>query len=298
MADVHVTEPIHPDALALLASAGLSVSCGWKDADPAAGLATARAWILRTFVVSPEMIAGAPGLEAICKHGVGTDNIPLAEAERRGIPVFNTPGANANAVAEHTMMMLLALTRQAVAMDRVARAGFAGFEQLAPLELSGLRMLILGFGPIGQRVGQLARAFDIEVTLWHRRLSAEEAGVPVVRDLAAALPAAQILTLHLPLNAGTRGLIGAAELAALPEGAILLNTGRGGIVDEAALVAAAPRLGGIGLDVFETEPPPPSDPLLALPNALLSPHAAALGERSVRRMGMMAAEAAIRALGA
>ncbi|MBL3571259.1 hypothetical protein BV509_18100 [Rhodovulum sulfidophilum] len=298
MADVHVTEPIHPDALALLAAAGLSVSCGWEDSDPAAGLAAARAWILRTFVVSPAMIAGAPALQAICKHGVGTDNIPVAEAERRGIPVFNTPGANANAVAEHTIMLLLALARQAVEMDRVARTGFHGVERLAPVELSGRRMLIAGFGPIGQRVAHLARAFGIEVTLWHRRLSAEDAGLPVVRDLRAALPAAQILSLHLPLNEGTRGLIGAAELAALPEGAILINTGRGGVVDEAALVAAAPRLGGIGLDVFETEPARPTDPLFALPNALVSPHAAARGDQSFRRMGMMAAEAAIRALGA
>ena len=296
MADLHVTEPIHPDALARLDAAGLSVSRGWEMADPASGLAEARAWLVRTAPLTVAMLGKAPRLAVISKHGVGVDNIPVAAALARGIAVTNTPGANAHAVAEHTMMMMLALARRAVPLDASARAGFAGARDIVPVDLEGRRLLVAGFGVIGRRAAQLATAFGMEVTLWHRRLSAEETGYPVVRALDAALPQADVLSLHLPLNDGTRGLIGARELALLPEGAIVLNTGRGGVVDEAALAAAAPRLGGIGLDVFETEPPPRDHPLFCVPNALFSPHAAALSPRAYRQMGMMAAQNAIDAL--
>ncbi|MBN2906804.1 MAG: hypothetical protein JXJ18_08860 [Rhodobacteraceae bacterium] len=290
MSDVHVTETIHPDALALMTAAGLSVSCGWQGDDPGAGLAGARAWIVRTHPLTPALMDAAPGLRVISKHGVGVDNIPVTAALERGLIVTNTPGANAHAVAEHTMMLMLALARRAMAMDASARAGFAGQMTLGPVDLEGRGIVIAGYGAIGRRVAQLCAAFGMQVTVWHRRLSTQEAGFPVVRDLAQALPAAQVLSLHLPLVEGTRGLIGARELALLPEGAIVLNTGRGGVVDEAALVAAAPRLGGIGLDVFASEPPAPDDPLFGLENALFSPHAAAHSPGSFRRMGMMAAQ--------
>jgi len=296
MADVHLTEPIHPEAVALLEAAGLTLGCGWQMDDPAAGLAGARAWLVRTAPLDVSMLDAAPRLKVISKHGVGVDNIPVAEALARGITVTNTPGANAHAVAEHAMMMMLALARRALPLDGAARAGFAGASGIVPVDLEGLSLLVAGFGAIGQRVAQLASAFGMQVTVWHRSLSAVEVGYSVVRDLTEALPDAQVLSLHLPLNAGTRGLIGARELALLPEGAIVLNTGRGGVVDEDALAEAAPRLGGIGLDVFETEPPPQDHPLFHVPNALFSPHAAALSRRAYRKMGMMAAQNLLDAL--
>lgn len=290
MADVHVTEPIHDDALARLSAAGLSVSCGWEMDDQAAGLAAARGWIVRTHPLTPALLDAAPGLAIISKHGVGVDNIPVAEAMARGIAVTNTPGANAGAVAEHTMMLMLALARRAVAMDCAARNGFSGARAIVPRDLEGVRLVVAGYGEIGRRVARLASAFGMAVTVWHRRLTPAEAGFAVVRDLSAALPGADVLSLHLPLNDGTRGLIGARELALLPDGAIVVNTGRGGVVNELALAAAAPRLGGIGLDVFDTEPPSPDHPLFAVENALYSPHAAALSPAAFRRMGLMAAE--------
>jgi D-3-phosphoglycerate dehydrogenase len=296
MADVHLTEPIHPEAVALLEAAGLTLGRGWQMDDPAAGLAGARAWLVRTAPLDVAMLDVAPRLRVISKHGVGVDNIPVAEALARGITVTNTPGANAHAVAEHAMMMMLALARRALPLDGAARAGFAGASGIAPVDLEGLSLLVAGFGAIGQRVAQLASAFGMQVTVWHRSLSAVEVGYSVVRDLTEALPDAQVLSLHLPLNAGTRGIIGARELALLPEGAIVLNTGRGGVVDEDALAEAAPRLGGIGLDVFETEPPPQDHPLFRVPNALFSPHAAALSPRAYRQMGMMAAQNLLDAL--
>ncbi|WP_081532725.1 hydroxyacid dehydrogenase [Rhodovulum sp. P5] len=290
MTDVHLTEPIHDDALALLQGAGLNVGKGWEMADPLPGLMAARAWLVRTARLDVAWLDAAPGLKTISKHGVGVDNIPVAEALARGIVVTNTPGANAGAVAEHTLMMMLALSRRVVAMDRSARTGFAGAGALVPQDLEGRRLLIAGFGAIGRRVAQLAKAFGMNVTVWHRRHTAEEIGFEVVRDLRAALPRADVLSLHLPLTPETRGLIGAAELALLPAGAIVLNTGRGGVVDENALTQAASRLGGIGLDVFEAEPPPSDHPLFGLENALFSPHAAALSPRAFRQMGMMAAQ--------
>lgn len=292
MQTVFLTEPIHPDAEALLADAGFRISRGWQLSEEARAqaMAGATAWLTRVAPLSAGMIEQAPGLQIISKHGVGVDNIDLAAAAARGVVVANTPGANAQPVAEHTMMLLLALARQAREMDRVARNGFSGWEGLAPVDLAGRRALVAGFGAIGQRVAALCAAFGMEVTVWHRRLTEAEAGFPVTRDLGAALPQTDVLSLHLPLNPGTRGLIGAEELALLPEGAFVINTGRGGVIDEAALVQAAPRLGGIGLDVFETEPLPADSPLLSLGNALLSPHAGAISPAGFRRMGVMAAQ--------
>lgn len=292
MISVYVTEPIHPDAVALLKAAGCTVATGslLEGAARQAALAKAEAIITRIQPVTADVMAAAPRLRIVAKHGVGVDNIDRSAAAARGITVANTPGANAGPVAEHSLMMLLALARQARAMDASARAGFAGRDDLRPVDLDGRRALILGFGAIAQRVARLYAAMGVQVTIWHRRLTEAEAGYPVVRDLSAALPGAEVLSIHLPLNDGTRGLIGAAELAALPDGAFVINTGRGGIVDEPALAAAAPRLGGIGTDVFEVEPALADNPLLALPNALLSPHAAALSPDGFRKMGTMAAQ--------
>ncbi|WP_212523959.1 NAD(P)-dependent oxidoreductase [Actibacterium sp. MT2.3-13A] len=292
MRTVFLTEPIHADAETLLAGAGWQIARGWQlsDGARARAMSGADAWLVRIAPLSAGTIEQAPGLRIISKHGVGVDNIDLAAAAARGVAVSNTPGANAQPVAEHTMMMLLALTRQACAMDRVARNGFAGIETLAPVDLAGRRVLVAGFGAIGRRVAALCAAFGMQVTVWHRSLDAAEAGFPVVRDLRAALPRAEVLSLHLPLVPGTRGLIGAGELALLPAGAFVLNTGRGGIIDEDALVQAAPRLGGIGLDVFETEPLPADSPLAQLDNALLTPHAGAMSPAGYRQMGLMAAQ--------
>jgi len=292
MQTVFLTEPIHEDAEALLTGAGWQIARGWQ-MDGAArrrALSGAAACIVRVEALPAEVIAAAPALRIISKHGVGVDNIDLSAAAARGVVVTNTPGANAQPVAEHTMMLLLALTRRAREMDRVARSGFAGVDALAPVDLAGRRVLVAGFGAIGRRVAALCAAFGMQVTVWHRRLSEAEAGFPVVRDLHAALPAAEVLSLHVPLNPGTRGLIGAAELALLPRGAFVINTARGGVIDEAALVQAAPRLGGIGLDVFEQEPLPPDSPLTRLENALLSPHAGAMSPAGFRQMGVMAAQ--------
>ncbi len=286
MPKVFITEPIHEDAIALLRSGGMDVVLGWQGGD----LTGADAWLVRTHRVDAPGLALAPNLRIVSKHGVGVDNIDLGAAAARGVVVANTPGANAGAVAEHTLMLMLALARHTLPLDRAARQDFSRRESLSPMDLEGKRALIVGFGAIGQRVARLCAALGMEVTVWHRRFTSAEAGYPVLRDLHAALPQADVLTLQLPLNDGTRGLIGAAELALLPKGALVVNCGRGGVLDEAALMEAAPRLGGIGLDVFEHEPLPHDSPLLSLPNTVFSPHSGGMSDGAMRRMGMGAAQ--------
>ena len=284
---VLVTEPIHPDALALLLG-GCDVAYG-PDLSPAAqhdAEARADAILIRT---RPLRAAG-PRLRMVSKHGVGVDNIDLAAMRKAGVAVMNTPGANAGAVAEHSLLLMLALARDleglAVAAREAARPGpVAGLE--------GRRLLVIGYGASGRRVAALGAAFGMRVSVATRSLTGTTPeGFAVVGALADALPQTDVLTLHCPLTDATRNLIGAAELALLPKGALVINCARGGLVDEAALVTAleSGHLGGAGLDVTETEPLPAGHPLLIAPRLILTPHAAAMSAGAFRAMGMQAVQ--------
>lgn len=259
-------------------------------------LAEAEAVIVRTAPLPAAAIAGAPKLRVVTKHGVGYDNIDVAAATARGIPVTVTATANATSVAEFTLAQILALTKLSAAMDAAVRAGdWAARNRLAPIELAGKTLVIVGFGRIGRRVASRALAFELRVLVHDPYVTAEAiraAGCEPVERLEDALAAADVVTLHCPLTAETRGLIGRERLARLPAGAFLVNTARGGIVDEAALAEAlrSGRLAGAALDVMVREPLPADDPLLALPNLLLSPHIAGVTAESARRMALEAAE--------
>ncbi|MCC6304919.1 MAG: hypothetical protein IT545_06960 [Rhodobacteraceae bacterium] len=276
MARILVTEPVDEAALARLA--GHEVVRGWElpAAAAAPALAAAAAVIVRTAPLGAAALATAPGLRVIAKHGVGVDNIPLAVARDRGIWVANTPGANSQSVAEHTLMLILALARG------LAAGGGA-------VELAGRRALVVGYGRVGRRVAGLAAALGLRVQVLAPGLAppVTAEGHAVAPGLRPALAEADVLTLHCPLTAATRGMIGAAELALLPPGAFVVNTARGGLVDEEALAAAAlaGRLGGIGLDVFASEPLAPASPLRRVANAVLTPHLGATSAEAFRRMG-------------
>lgn len=273
---VVVTEPIHPDALGLLAAEG------WEVIGPPAELVAADALLLR---VRPLAVADVALFSMISKHGVGVDNIPLAAAEAAGVTVMNTPGANAGAVAEQALMLMLALARNLDGQRKGPGAVVPGLE--------GKRLLVVGFGASGQRVAALGRALGMVVTIHSRDLkAARHAGYPVETALEAALGNVDVISLHCPLNDATRGMLGADALARLPRGALVINCARGGLVDEAALVAAlySGHLGGAGLDVTRVEPLPDGDPLRAAPNVILTPHAATLSDGAFRRMGLMAAQ--------
>jgi D-3-phosphoglycerate dehydrogenase len=309
---VLVTESIHADGLALLeARPGVEAVRGWTlDPDAlAAAEARADALLVRFHRCDPAFFARAPKVRVIARYGVGVDTIDLHAARDRGVTVAITADANTQSVVEHTTWMLLSLAKP---FDRWRR-GMAGlvdtprevWASLTPSryasrdeglggELGGHTLVVVGVGRIGGRVAQVASAIGMRIVAFDPyvdRAAGRAAGWTFAETLAQALPQAAFLTVHCPRNAETFGLIGDAELALLPAGAAVVNCARGGIVDEAALARAlaAGRLCGAGIDVFDAEPPPPDHPLLALPNVLLTPHAAAATREAAIRMSTGAA---------
>ncbi len=241
------------------------------------------------------MIAAAPRLRLACRNGAGFDNFDVAELTRRGIPLVTTGGANADAVAEHAIHLLLSLAKRGPAYDRAVKAG-TWPRGVAAVELRDKTAVVVGWGRIGQRIGALARAFGMRVLVVDPGPGAAD-GIETA-PLDAALVRADALILALPLTPGTRHLVDAAALARMKSSAFLVNVARGGVVDQAALTAAlvAGRLAGAGLDVLEHEPPDPADPLLGLDNVVLSPHVAASCPEAVERVGVACADAVLRGL--
>lgn len=277
---VFVTESVHPEALELLREHDFTII------GPSAALQPADALLVRTRAISAAEVSQ---YRMISKHGVGVDNIAMDAAEAAGISVMNTPGANSSAVAEQTVLLMLALARNFDSQRGVA----PGDPAPKVVGVEGRRLLVIGFGATGKRVAALAKALGMAVTIHSRDMKeARHLGYPVAPDLHKALAHADVVSLHCPLTAQTQNLLDAEALALLPEGALLINCARGGLVDEAALIAALGRghLGGAGLDVTVTEPLPLDAPLRAAPNVILTPHAATLSDGAFRRMGMMAAQ--------
>jgi D-3-phosphoglycerate dehydrogenase len=229
-------------------------------------------------------VLDAGPLRVVVRFGSGTDNIDLAAAGQRGAKVASTPGANARSVAELTIGLLLALARHLVLHDREVRSG--AWSRHTGIELAGRRLGIVGYGAVGRQVAAIARAIGMEVVASDPFV--READVPLV-DLKALLTSSDAVTLHAPLADDTRGMIGAAELARMRPHALLVNTSRGGLVDERALAEtlAAGRIRGAAFDAFECEPPEAS-PLLALDNFIASPHAGAATVEAARRTGVAA----------
>ena len=257
-------------------------------------IADAWALVLRGRHLAPEQWSGARALRLVSRHGVGLDNVPLEDMRAAGVTVAITADANAASVAEHAMMLMLAVSRRARAYDAAVREGrFAFREAQVAEDLFEKTLLIVGLGRIGREVAARARAFGLRV-LGHDPVLPAEArieGVERAPDLDAALGEADVVSLHLPATPETRGLFDAARLARFRRGAILVNVARGGIVDEAALARAleAGHLAGAGIDVFAQEPVPADHPLLARDDVLLSPHSAAMTRQGARRMAEGAA---------
>lgn len=222
-----------------------------------------------------------PDLRMVSIWGTGTDNFDLAAAARRNVTVCNTPGTNARAVAEHTIALMLAVARKIPQIDREMRGGAWPREMLA--QLDGKTLGVFGTGAIGSRVAELGRAFGMSVSTWSAR-----GGAPAAKD--DILRRADAVTLHLRLTPETTNFIGAREFSLLKPGAILVNTGRGALVDRDALLAALTggKIAGAGLDVFHDEPVKAGDPLLGCATAVLSPHNAGQTPE-VRRDGLLQA---------
>lgn len=239
-----------------------------------------------------EIIGAAPRLKLIQKIGVGVNTIDLAAAKQRGIPVCNLPGTNARAVAELTLGLMLSVLRRVPAFDRHLRSGIwtdTGLQDGIG-ELGGRTVGLIGFGAIPRILAPILTAMGCSVIYTARNAVADPA--VTYRTLDHLLAEADVVSLHLPLVPETARVIDAAALARMKPGAILINTGRGGLVDQAALMDALAlgRIAGAGLDVFETEPLPDGDPLLGLQNVVVTPHIAWLTTGTFDRSFVLAAE--------
>jgi glyoxylate reductase len=247
--------------------------------------------------IDAALIDGAPGLRVISQMAVGYDNIDVAAATARGIQVGNTPGVLTEATADLTFALILAVTRRIVEAERYVREGrWQTWDPggLLGLELYGATLGIVGFGKIGQAVARRAQGFGMRVLYASRSASRspEETALAARTDVDALLRESDIVTLHVPLSPETANMIAARELRSMKATAFLINSARGGIIDQAALVRALREgwIAGAGLDVAAVEPIPPGDPLLSAPNCVLLPHigSATLATRS--RMASMAVD--------
>ena len=232
---------------------------------------------------SKRVIDACPPLRMISIWGTGTDNVDHDACRERGIVVTNTPGVNANSVAEQTLALMLAVARQIPAMDRGTRAG--EWPRAMLVQLEGKTLGILGLGAIGSRVASLARAFGMRVlaNAWRGDDGRAAAIGAEYAELDALLRESDFVSVHLRLDPETTGLLSRERLGLMKPSAFLINTARGALVDQEALVDALRngRLAGAGLDVFHQEPIPATDPLLALPNVVVTPHNAGTTEEVI-----------------
>jgi D-3-phosphoglycerate dehydrogenase len=253
-------------------------------------IAKADGLVIRTQPLSAETVRRAGRLRIVSRHGVGYDAVDLAALNARGIALAVCGDVNSVSVAEQAMMLLLAAAKRAIRSDRAVRGGDWGWRnRLEQGELWGKRLLVVGFGRSGRHVARMAAGFGMEIRAFDPFLARQgwpEGRVAPIADLAAGLAWADFVSVHAPK--ADRPVIAAAELAVMKPAAILVNTARGGVVDEAALIASLRegRLAAAGLDVFEDEPPAPDNPLLAMDQVVLSPHIAGLTAECAERMAV------------
>lgn len=298
-----LVQPIEASGVRLLREAGLEVREAPSPEPRALSplLGDAVAVVTRNAGFSGPSMAVAPKLAVIGVHGTGTDRIDMGAAKARGIRVVNTPGTNADSVAEHALGLMLAVARTVPSADAATRAGDFGYrERVHGIELKGRCLGLWGYGRIARRLGVLARGLGVDVCVLTRHASSEDLakeGFRKARDAETLLAEADVLSLH-GVPAG-KPLLGAAELARMRRGAILVNTARGSLVDEAALIGAlaSGHLRGAALDVFTQEPLSDADPLCRCPNLILTPHIGGSTQEALKRTSLAVAEAVLQALG-
>ena len=293
---VLVADPIEAEGVAALRAGGLEVELrqGLAEMALCAELPGFDALLVRSkTTVTARALEHAPRLKLITRAGIGVDNVDLAAASRRGVIVTNVPDASTTTTAEHALALLLALARRIAAADRHVRAG--GFERgrFVGTELCGKTLGVIGLGRIGRVVANRALGLKMRVVAHDPFLPAGAAAMSGVASvtLAQLLQEADFLTVHVPLTDATRGMIGAAELAAAKRGLHVINAARGGIVDEGALAAAltSGQVAGAALDVYVEEPLPADSPLRKFEQVILTPHLGASTAEAQRRVALEAA---------
>lgn len=290
---------ISPAAIAIAEERGLElVSCDpYPSADELIAQATAcdaKALIIRMGKVPLTALSGMTGVRIIAKHGVGVDGIDLEAAAARDIPVVVAGGANAQSVAEQALALLLSVARSTVYLDRRLRAGHWDKATYAGTELTGKSIGLIGLGVIGRAFLGLLAPFNMTVRVYDPYLPVDllPSGAAAVDSVDALLESSDVISLHCPLTAENRGLIGETALKRMKKGAILINTARGELIDENALVDAlkAGKIGGAGLDTFSKEPTSADHPLWAFDNVVGSPHVGANTLEARVRVGISCVE--------
>lgn len=302
-ADVVVTWPLYdaegPTTGALLRDAGLGIRLHPRNGNRSAAeladiVGDAVAVIASTDPFTEEVFAACPDLRVIARTGVGVDAIDIDAATRAGVVVATTPGANEEAVADHTLAMILALQRRLAENDAAMRAGrWERAGDLTPADLYGATVGLIGSGAIGRAVIRRLRGFGSTILVFDPFVTIAPEGTELV-ELAELLERSDVITVHVPLTDATRGLLGASEFDQMKPSAYVINVSRGGIVDEVALAAAisSGHIAGAGLDTFEREPIGDS-PLRDLPTVVLSPHIAGLSHRSIEAVTQQATQAVL-----
>jgi len=252
------------------------------------------AWVLGATRITPTEIEAAQGLVLTARMGVGYDAIDVPAHTERGLPVMTAGLGNAPSVAEHAVHMMLTLVKKAPALDKLVRDGdWVKRMTIAPGDLLGKTVLVIGFGRIGTRTAKRCLAMEMDVAVYDPYVDAraiEAAGCRAVSDLDGAIPAADFITIHCPKTPETLSLFNEARLGRMKPTAYLVNTARGGLIDEDALLAAlkSGAIAGAGLDVVAEEPASADHPLFALDNVVVSPHMAGVTREAVDRMSVIA----------
>jgi len=250
--------------------------------------------------ITANVIKKGKNLKIIARHGVGVDNVDVKAATEHGIIVSYTPGANTNAVAEHTFALILALVKNIPNLNELGKRGiWAGRRQLN-IELQGKVLGIIGLGRIGRTVAKMAKAFNMEVIAYSPHVRKEDAnklGVKLV-PLEELLSKSDIISIHTSLTPEKVHMISHEQFKLMKKTAYIVNTARGELIDETALIDALKngRIAGAALDVLEIEPPSPNNELFKMTNVIITPHCAAYTLEAIKRMGDMVTESVVAAL--
>jgi D-3-phosphoglycerate dehydrogenase len=254
--------------------------------------------VVRTQPVPALTIAQGKNLKIVSRHGVGYDAVDVPALNARGIPLAIIGDVNSRPVAEHAMMLMLALAKKVRTYDAATRVGPWGYRNsFEAIELHEKNLLVVGFGRIGRHVAKMASGFGMNIYAFDPFQSNDAikaGGAEPVTDLKSGLALADFVSVHVPMSGG-KAVIGSEELACMKKSALIVNTARGGLIDENALHAAlqSGQIAGAGIDVFLEEPPPANHPLFASEKVILSPHSASLTAESAIRMAVMSVKNAL-----
>jgi len=301
-----VTEPIYESGIRLLMESQIDVvqlPPGSDEEDLMEIVARTDGLITRGSIkVTEEMMKASPRLRVVGVHGIGCDHVDLEAAKKLGKVVVNTPSAMTETVAEMAVSLILALVKKVVSADKAVRAGewTRKYGDLIGSELIGKTVGIVGFGRIGLEVARRLKSFGVQLLYWSRtrkedletEIGLEYAGLETILDRS------DIITLHIPHTSETHGLISGREFGLMKDGVQIVNTARGGIIDNNALIEAlrTGKVAGAAIDVFDSEPIDASDPLLSMDNVILTPHISASSREAMERMAVQVAEDVLRTL--